>query len=505
MAKAKIKIYLSEPIGIITPTIYGHFAEHLGGVIYDGIWVGEQSDVPNVRGIRSALVEAMRKINPPVVRWPGGCFADHYDWRDGIGPKEKRPKRTNFWMLRDPKHPEETNAFGTHEFIDFCHQIGAEPYIVANVGSGSPKEFARWVEYCNCSADTSLTRERRANGSPKPFGVRYWGIGNENWGCGGHFTPEDYCAQYTRFATYAYDFGVGVRLIACGPSGNDLEWTRRFFEKLTQGRAGKFRAPIWGFAPHYYCGSAGTALEFTDSQWYQLLSQAAYMGTLIQEQWEAMAEYDPQHQVKLVVDEWGCWHPSGSEINPCHLYEQMSTLRDALAAALTLDIFNNHCNKVAMANLAQLVNNLHSLFLADGHRFVCTPNYYVFDMYKEHQGAKCLRTEFEADDISYTIDGEKRTIPGLWGSASVRESRLTLTLVNPGLGEPLETEIVLVKGEVKKAVQTVLTHRDIHAHNTFRAPDVLMPKSKELGVTGEKFTAELQRASVSKFTLALGT
>ena len=503
MATAVVNINLSKSIGTISPTIYGHFIEHLGGVIYDGVWVGEDSKIPNVRGIRLALVEAMRRIKPPVIRWPGGCFADHYDWRDGIGSREKRPRRINFWILRDPKHSEETNAFGTHEFIDFCNQIGTQPYIVANVGSGSPREFARWVEYCNCSANTSLTRERRTNGSPEPFNVRYWGIGNETWGCGGHFTPEDYCTEYTRFATYAYDFGVGLKLIACGPSGNCLEWTHRFFEKLTQGQPENFRVPIWGFAPHYYCGSAGTALDFSDAQWYQLLKQAAYMDTLIQEQWEAMAEYDPQHRVKLVVDEWGCWHPSGTEINPYHLFEQMSTLRDALAAALTLDIFNNHCDKVAMANVAQLVNCIHSLFLADGEHFVRTPNYYVFDMYKDHQGAKCLKTKLEADDISYTIDGEKRTIPGLWGSASLQENKLTLTLVNLQLKDPLETKINIIGATVKQIVQTVLTHQDSHAHNTFETPDVLIPKSKKLELTGEKFTIELEPASVSKFTLTL--
>ena len=316
-----VAILLDEPIGTIRAALYSQFAEHIGGVIYDGIWVGPESKVPNIDGIRRALVEHVRQLGPVVVRWPGGCFADKYHWRDGIGASAKRPRRFGRW-----REETETNQFGTHEFTRFCQLCGVEPYLAANVGTGSPEEFQQWVEYCNApGGSTTLADDRSTNGQRQPFGVRYWGVGNESWGCGGKFIPEDYCREYRRFTDWLPQYGVPLYLIAAGPNGNNTEWTRRFFARWADGA----RAPIQGWAPHYYCGTTGHALQFNPDQWYEQLHKANHMETLIKDQWGALAEFDPKHAIKLVIDEWGSWHPEGTEINKRHLYEQMSTLRDA--------------------------------------------------------------------------------------------------------------------------------------------------------------------------------
>jgi alpha-N-arabinofuranosidase len=495
MVEAKIDIFLSEEVGTICPEIYGHFIEHIGGVIYDGIWVGEGSKVPKIDGIRKELVEHLRQIKAPVIRWPGGCFADRYHWQDGIGPRDRRPRRYGRW--RDAV---EGNEFGTHEFIRLCQLVGGEPYIVANVGTGTAEEFQQWVEYCNAPPrSTTLADLRRQNGASEPFNVRYWGIGNENWGCGGNFTPEDYCTEYRRFMTWVPSFGSPV-FIACGPSGNDLNWTRRFFKK----RLDYGRVKVHGWAAHYYCGTAGTALDYTDDQWYELIHKGAFMETLIQEQWNALGEFDVERSVRIVVDEWGCWHPSGTEINPSHLYEQMNTLRDAIVAAITLDIFNRHCDKIAMANVAQLINCLHSLFLADGPKFVATPNYYVYDMYKNHQNARGVRAVFEAPEIEFTLPSrEKRKLFGLTGSASVKEGKLTLTVVNPHVEESAEAKITVLGGKVLEGQGTILTHKNIHAHDTFENPKEVIPQSTDCAAYGSTFTHAFPPASITRLDLFL--
>ncbi|MBM3189094.1 MAG: alpha-N-arabinofuranosidase, partial [Chloroflexi bacterium] len=296
MSTHRITVCLDEPIATIQPQVYGHFAEHLGGCIYEGIWVGEDSPIPNVGGIRSDVVRAMHKIHPPVVRWPGGCFADDYHWQDGIGPRIVRPRRVNIWWGESI----ESNAFGTHEFVAFCRLIGAAPYICGNVGSGSPRELRDWVEYCNFPGGTTLSDQRAANGSPEPFQVKYWGVGNENWGCGGNFCPEDYAAEYKRFTTYLRDLGgTALYLVACGPSGNRPDWTRRFFDKL-----GSY-SRIHAFAAHYYCGTAGAATEYTVDQWYELLHRGIQMEKLVVQQRAILDGYDPERKIGLIVDEWG--------------------------------------------------------------------------------------------------------------------------------------------------------------------------------------------------------
>src|SRR5262249_8307152 len=271
-------------IGRIRPGVYGQFAEHIGGVIYDGIWVGRDSKIANTDGIRQAIIDHVKKIGPVVVRWPGGCFADRYHWRGGIGPAEKGPRRYGRW-----REETESNRFGTHEFLRFCRLCGVEPYLAANVGTGSPEEFQQWVEYCNApSGATSLADERAANGHPEPFRVKYWGVGNESWGCGGKFIPEDYCREYRRFVEWLPKYDSAPFLIAAGPNSNDLDWTRRFFAKWADGA----RADIHGWAPHYYCGTTGHALNFSVDQWYEQLHKANRMEPLIKDQWAAMGEFD---------------------------------------------------------------------------------------------------------------------------------------------------------------------------------------------------------------------
>ena len=483
---ARITIDLNRPVGIISPHIYGHFTEHIGGVIYDGIWVGEDSVIPNIGGIRSDLVEHLRRIRPPVIRWPGGCFADRYHWQDGIGPREKRPRRYGRW--NDVTEP---NLFGTHEFIHFCRLVDAVPYFAANVGTGSPEEFQQWIEYCNAPAgSTTLADMRAENGSQEPLGVRFWGVGNELWGCGGNFTPEDYADHYRRFTTWLPKYGVPLYSIACGPSGDDREWSRRFFQQYRRAHP----TGIDGWSVHYYCGSAGGAVDFSEADWYELLRKGCRMEDIIRGQWEVVAEFDPEHKMKLIIDEWGAWHPPGTEINPRHTYEQMSTMRDALIAALTLDIFNRHADKVFMANIAQMVNNLHSLFLADEDRFVATPNFHVFEMYAPHQGAQAIQTEWDVPNVE--------GLPALIGSASLKDKCLVLTATNLHATEPMEAEIRLSGARIREARQTVLSHTDIHAHNTFQRPAEVMPVASEVSLRGDTPVFTFPPASVVRLDLS---
>ena len=494
---ARVTVLLDEPIGVIKPALYSQFAEHIGGVIYDGLWVGPNSRIPNLGGIRRALVDHVRQLGKVVVRWPGGCFADRYHWRDGIGPPEKRPRRFGRW-----REETEPNLFGTHEFLRFCRLAEVEPYLAANVGTGSAEEFQQWVEYCNAPAGrTSLADERVANGDRAPLGIRYWGVGNESWGCGGKFTPEDYCTEYRKFSEWLPRYDVPLYLIAAGPNSNDVNWTRRFFKKWKD----YARAPMQGWSPHYYCGTTGHALEFSRDQWYEMLHKANQMERLIADQWAALAEFDPEHKVKLVIDEWGAWHPAGTEINKRHLFEQMGCLRDALAAALTLDTFNRHADKVDMANVAQLVNCLHSLFLADEDQFVATPTFHVFVMYRPHHNARAVRLNVQTPEIDFRASGRDERIVRVAGSASVAGKDLVLTLVHLHASEPAELAIHLRGAQPGPARMTVLTHESLNAHNTFEHPATVVPRTTVIESKGDELRCVLAPASVTRFDVRLET
>ena len=509
---ARIEVLLGEPIGTISPDLYGHFTEHIGGVIYDGIWVGEGSKIPNTGGIRNELVDYMKRLKPSVVRWPGGCFADSYNWRDGIGPRDSRPCRTNFWAndshlwtAADGPQKYEPNHFGTNEFVRFCRLVGAEPYFAVNARSLPARDFYEWVEYSNAPAGmTTLSRARGEAGDREPFNVRYWGIGNESWGCGGNFTPQEYATLFRQFTAWAPEYGKDLSFIAAGPNGGDIDWTRGFFSKLTE-RDKRLLRLVYGWALHYYCGTTGKgqAIDFTTEDWYELLRRADRMEQLIRDHWAAMGEIDTEHRVKLIVDEWGAWHRAGTEVHPAYLFGQVPTMRDALVSGITLDTFNRHADKVAMANVAQLVNNLHCLFLAREEKFVATTNYHVFEMYSAHYGAQSLRTMISAPRVGFNYESKANSIWGLAGSASLAGKQVTLTVVNPHASEASETEIVVRGAEVRSAAARTLSASDIHAHNSFEQPRAVEPKDSDVAASGAVLVHRFPAASVTRLALRL--
>ena len=471
-----------EKIGTIDPKIYGHFSEHIGGVIYDGIYVGRDSEVDNVDGFRTELIRKLREINPPVLRWPGGCYAEQYDWRDGIG--KDRPTRLNWWTYADGRY--ESNEVGTHEFLRFCDLIGAEPYLAANMTSLPALAIRNWIEYCNApEGSTTLAKERAENGHPTPFGVRYWGIGNENYGCGGNMRPQYYADRFRRFAELAANVPGDVQLILAGSYDNNFAYTRG----LMEGLADSDRPHRWsmaGFSLHYYCGSAGDPLTFSRDEWYELLRRAARMDEYIGRHWHAIASYGMDRYLKLVIDEWGCWHPDGSGPSKGkNLFEQQSTMRDAMVTALTLNIFNNHCDKIMMANAAQLVNNLHCLFLSAGQNCITTPTYEVFHMYREHQGGQAIRTAVSEEMIPFrTGDGRADEIDDLSVSASVSDGYVTVSIANLSIEGDAAVQLLPVGEKTAQyGTVTTLAEDDPHACNTFEEPDRVRARSEEKDLT----------------------
>jgi alpha-N-arabinofuranosidase len=501
-----ISLNPADPIAVINPNIYGHFAEHLGRCIYDGIWVGEDSPIPNTQGFRNDVIEALRRMHTPVIRWPGGCFADDYHWQDGIGPRAQRPRRINIhWG-----EVVESNQVGTQEFIHFCRLVGAEPYFCGNVGSGTPRELRDWVEYCNFPNSgpegSNWAQARAADGSPEPLNVAYWGVGNENWGCGGNFSPEDYCTEFRRYASFVRGFGKKLTVIACGPSSNDVEWTNRFFRKLYK--------DYWafnnidGFAAHYYCGTAGTATQYSEAEWYFLLDKALKMEELVVQQRAAMDAFDPARKIGLIVDEWGTWHPVEEGTRPAFLYQQ-NTIRDALVAASTLDIFNRHADKVIMANIAQTVNVLQAVILTEGEKMLVTPTGYVYQLYAPHQGAQSLRMRVETPTISYTREtaltdaAREGSLPAVGGSASLQGETLFVTLTNSHTRETADVRVDLLAGtQALSAVAQVLTG-EIRAHNTFKNPAQVTPRDLPVLCQGNQVILSLPPASVAAIRITI--
>ena len=523
-ADARVEIFLADTEATIDPNIYGQFTEHIGGVIYDGVWVGERSKIPNQYGIRGEIIEKMNQIKVPILRWPGGCFADSYDWKDGIGPREKRPRRTNFWE-NDPdaarlhetgRQVFEPNEFGTPEFLRFCQLAHAQPYIAANLRSLPALDFDHWVEYCNSPAgSTTFADVRAADGFSAPFGVKYWGVGNESWGCGGNFTPEEYASEFRRYTNWIPKFGVELELIAAGPNGNDKDWTHNFFEEIFGSSHPYYNPNFKGWSIHHYASNLGRgltgnntfrnadALEFDMVGWYEVMRECDRIEQIISDQWAVMGEFDPQHHIKIVVDEYGPWYRTGTEVNIEHIFGQQVTIRDSLATALTLDAFNRNADKVSVAACAQLVNNINALFLCHEDKFLVTPNFYVFEMYAAHQGGKSLRTEFSAPEVHYDRDGKPATFWGLNGSASRKGNIVTLTMVNPALSGPSDTQIVLADGNVTGAKGVVLASSDMHAHNTFDQPNAVHSGPIDVTVSGGMLSVALPPASVTKLEITL--
>ena len=499
-ADAEIQVSPGEAGAVISPHIYGHFIEHLGGVIYDGVWVGRNSSIPNVDGIRKQFIDDMKRIGAPNLRWPGGCFADGYHWRDGLGNASGRPRTYNFWQRRMPAgiDASETNQFGIHEFMHLCRLVGAEPYVAANVGSGTPMEFHDWVSYCNAPVGTvSLAGERAANGDKDPFGVRYWGVGNESWGCGGNMKPGEYAALYRRFITqfpaYTEPF-----LVATGPRGHsadgDIGWTTGFFEAMRG-----FEAPH-GFSLHFYTDLRPTPVkagDFTAPEWYEVLLRGVRLEKVIEDHWAEMGKFDAARRTKLVIDEWGVWYAPGSEITPAYILSETITLRDAVHTGMTFDIFNRQSGRIAMANVAQSVNCIHSLFLAQGDKFVRTPVYHVFDLYRAHMGARQVPVSNPVPELTVPVLAGQARLPGLSASASIRDRRLAVTLTNPSLELPLSVRIRLAGGaRATDARGLVLTHSDMRATNTFASPDEVKPAAHPVKVVGDALVLTLPRQSV---------
>ena len=521
--ESRVEILLNEPIGAINPNLYSHFVEHLGGVVYDGIWVGEKSKIPNYGGIRKALVDNLAKLKPGVIRYPGGCFADQYDWHDGVGARDKRPTRVNFWADTNYKAPDaykqlnsgpqkyEPNWFGTDEFVRFCNLVGARPYLAANVRSRDVRVFQEWLEYCNAPAGlTTLSNQRSANGSPDPYDVTFWGIGNESWGCGGDFLPEEYAEEFRKFTAWLPSYGLKLQLIGSGPNGGDTAWTRRFFSKLTEKGMGQLNK-LYGWALHYYSGTTGkgNAAEFNENEWYELISRSDRMESLIKEHWQVMGETDREHRIKLIVDEWGAWHLQDPDMPPAYLYAYAGTLRDALISGLNLDTFQRNADKVAMANPAQLINTIHSLFLAYEDKFIVTPNYHVFEMYMPHAGATAVRTEFISPQVTFTrLDAARKEVPAnFWslnGSASIKAKTVTLTAVNSDVRNTHEAEINISGARILSANARVLSSSDMHVRNTFENPHGLEPRNENVIVgAGGKLVYKFAPASVTRLQIAI--
>lgn len=525
---ATIEVLLDEPLGTISPFIYSHFTEELGAVIYDGVWVGEKSKIANIRGIRTALIEKMRQIKAPAVRWPGGCFADSYDWRDGVGPKEKRPKRTDFWVddpdskATPPLGPMnfDPNQFGTDDFVRFCKLSGAEPYLAANVRSLPALAFDQWVEYCNSPAGSNSYADMRAvNGTREPYNVKFWGVGNESWGCGGAFTPDEYAAEYRRYTAWIPEYGLDLKLVASGPNQDDVEWTQQFFENIFGRR--QARAPF-GWSMHYYT-DLPDALSYKSADVYPGYTIANRMEKIINDHWTAMGVYDREHTVKLIVDEYGPWYRfSDTKLDPTHVLGQQLTVRDAIMTAMTLDIFNRNPEKVALAACAQLINCIDSLFLSHEDNFITTPVFNVFDMYKDHMGGQAVRVEFAAPSIYYPrVQVKKQLSPvgdestplggsgadvqlsGLNGSASRNGNTLTLTVVNPHLTDSLDTQIVLRGAKPTAAGAEVLGGIDVHTHNTFAEPNHVQTRAASASVNGPTVQFIFPPSSVVKLTVQL--
>ncbi|MGF7398889.1 alpha-N-arabinofuranosidase [Thermoanaerobacterium thermosaccharolyticum] len=464
---AKIVINADCKKGKISKNIYGHFAEHLGRCIYGGFWVGKDSEIPNIDGIRKDVVEALKKIKIPVLRWPGGCFADEYHWKDGIGPYESRPKMINVhWggVI-------ENNHFGTHEFFELCDLLNAEPYICGNVGSGTVQEMREWIEYMTFDGESPMANLRASNGRKEPWKLKYFGIGNESWGCGGNMRPEYYADVYRRYSTYVRNFsGNKIFKIACGPNTDDYNWT-----EVLMREAGKY---MDGLSLHYYTVPGiwerkGSATDFDEKEWFITMKKALRMDELITKHSTIMDKYDSEKRVALVVDEWGTWYDVEPGTNPGFLYQQ-NTMRDALVAGVHFNIFNKHCDRVKMANIAQTINVLQAVILTDGPKMVLTPTYHVFDMYKVHQDAELL--DFNIDTPEYKLNSEEG-IPQVTATASVDSSRkVHISLCNLNPRESVTVECELRGANVSKVTGTILTADEMNAHNTFDNPNNVVPE-----------------------------
>jgi len=498
--QATWQLWIDRPGALVSPFLFGHFAEHLGRCIYEGLWVGPESPIPNQDGLRTAVLAALRDLPVPVLRWPGGCFADDYHWEDGIGPRERRPRRTNLW-----RYGEEPNHFGTDEFLALCRAIGAEPYICLNVGSGSPTEARNWLEYCNGSGQTHYARLRAQHGHPEPYGVRYWGVGNENWGCGGHFTPEEYAAAYRRFATYLKPFTRTTRsrieLIACGHTTPD--WNQRFLAALGVERNPRLLDLIDHLSIHRYFRGPHDR-DFTAADYYWLLASTLQLETDLRRTRDVLSYDGGQKRLGIVVDEWGTWYDQARAENGL---EQVNTMQDAVVAAGTLNLFVRWADWVTMANLAQTVNVLQCVVQTAGPAMWLTPTYHAVHLLAAHRGQRVLPADLETPEL--TVSGPAGTsarLPLVDGAASRSADgrTLVLTLVNRHLEEAIECRISLRgEGRIDGGLHQQLTADDIRAANSAADPERVRPTRAPFPAAGTTVAVTLPPHSVTALQLTL--
>lgn len=467
-AQNRIELQAQNAHDTINRNIYGHFAEHLGRGIYGGFFVGEgNKKIPNKDGVRLDVINALKKLKVPVLRWPGGCFADTYHWKDGIGPKKDRPSMMNVWW----GNVKEDNSFGTHEFLNMCELLGAEPYLGTNVGSGTVQDLADWVKYVNFKAGTGPMADlRQKNGRKEPWHVKYWGVGNEAWGCGGNMKVEYYTNVYRQYATFMTNWSNNEKLfrIASGASDNDYHWTEVLMRDIPHNM-------LDGVALHHYSvinwNDKGSATRFTEEQYFTTMQRALQMDELVQQHKAIMDKYDPQKKVALIVDEWGGWYDVEPGTNGAFLYQQ-NTMRDAMIAGVTLNIFNNNCDRVRMANLAQTINVLQAVILTDEEKMILTPTYHVMEMYNVHQDALLLPLSVKSDE--YTLGKDK--LPAVSASASRDKAGVVhISLVNIDAGKPQEVSIDLKNLKASSVKGRILTSEKLQDHNTFQEPNKIIP------------------------------
>lgn len=484
--ETKVVVNADVSRGIINKNIYGQFSEHLGRCIYEGLWVGEDSPIPNTKGIRNDVLHALKELNIPILRWPGGCFADEYHWKDGIGPREGRKRMVNtHWGGLV-----ENNHFGTHEFMMLCDLLETEPYINGNVGSGTVQEMSEWVEYLTFDGESPMANWRKENGKEKAWNLTYFGVGNENWGCGGNMRPQYYADLYRRFQTYVRNYGDNkIFKIAGGPNVDDYNWTEVLMRDATH--------LMDGLSLHYYVHpggfeNKGSATNFSDTEWEVSMQKTMYMEELIEKHSTIMDKYDPEKRVHLIVDEWGGWYDVEPGTNPGFLYQQ-NTVRDALIAGVTLNIFNNHNERVQMANIAQMVNVIQAMVLTEEDKMLLTPTYHIFNMYKVHQDAERIALDIDAKMLE--VDGKE--YPQVSASASKANGVVNISLCNLDKDEMVTLDLDLRGVDFSDVTGEVVTSEKMNDYNSFENPDKIKPVDfKAIKVNEGKVTIELPAMSV---------
>ncbi len=477
--QTKIFLNVDQSKHTINKNIYGHFAEHLGRCIYDGFYVGEgNTTIPNTNGVRNDVIKALKELKVGVLRWPGGCFADTYHWKDGIGPKKERPVMVNQWW----GGVTEDNSFGTHDFLNLCEAIGANPYLAANVGSGEVREMTDWVQYVNHKGVSPMSNLRKKNGRENPWNVKYWGVGNEMWGCGGNMTPEYYANVYKQYATFMTDWSNSDKLfrIASGANVSDYHWTEVLMRDVPKNM-------VEGLALHSYSfvewEKKGDAIDFSEEQYFATMKTALKMEELVTRHSNIMDKYDPEKKIALAVDEWGGWYDVEKGTNPGFLYQQ-NTMRDAMIAGTSLNIFHNHADRVRMANLAQTVNVLQSVILTKENKMLLTPTYHVLKMYNVHQDAKLIPSDI-IDGPSYKSGDQ--TLPAISCSASQDiNGKMNVSLVNIDAKKSNKVQLKIRGLKADKITGTVLSSAALQDHNNFEMPNKIAPKEfKDYKVMGD--------------------